>query len=676
MNFNFSQTDTDKKQYYSQTKNFQNNNDTIENEEYISDYKIEEEYKPLNKGQVLLERYIIKQNLGQDNFGSNWLALDIKYNNYVSIKINNSENKYLDEKNNEIDILEEIGEHNFDEDWIKSLKEYHKDEPLILTELENIEHSQVIQLLNTFVYNGHLCMVFEIMGNSLLELIKTYNYKGIPLPYVRIIVKQILIGLDFLHRICNIIHCNLKPENILVCLNKDELTTIEETGYLKEQEQEQENRKNNLNDYISNQSNKKVKNNMDNNNYIDMDIDDDGDEDKDSNFNIINKGDDDDDNYNLEDLIERPRILSVPKLNLETENENINNIFDIDIMSYSNDIQSYIKERKRITHDEKYRNKLIRKNKLLSKAKTEKEKKDIFLKLNKENNQIKEIDPDINVKICDLSSACKFNKRTNKFIQTREYRAPEIILGINYNETVDIWSLGCIVFELATGDLLFEPVNGPNYGKNDDQLAKFIQILGKMPKKLVLRGSNSNKFFNKSGKLQRIKEIKSINLKDILINKYYFKENEAQALTDFIMPMLEYYPEKRATARQMLRHPWLKMPSNFNYFMNEEEINKNNNKEKKGKNNINNYDNSDKEMNENNDVYSSDSELYKADDEDNDKKDFYKEYKDEEDSGDENPDKINIPNYNNSFAEYGQFIDLTNLDRANPQFDEILKNEN
>ena len=211
MNFNFSQTDTDKKQYYSQTKNFQNNNDTIENEEYISDYKIEEEYKPLNKGQVLLERYIIKQNLGQDIFGSNWLALDIKYNNYVSIKINNSENKYLDEKNNEIDILEEIGEHNFDEDWIKSLKEYHKDEPLILTELENIEHSQVIQLLNTFVYNGHLCMVFEIMGNSLLELIKTYNYKGIPLPYVRIIVKQILIGLDFLHRICNIIHCNLKP---------------------------------------------------------------------------------------------------------------------------------------------------------------------------------------------------------------------------------------------------------------------------------------------------------------------------------------------------------------------------------------------------------------------------------------------------------------------------------
>ena len=166
-------------------------------------------------------------------------------------------------------------------------------------------------------------------------------------------------------------------------------------------------------------------------------------------------------------------------------------------------------------------------------------------------------------------------------------------------------------------------------------------------------------------------------LQNSLHTKYYFKENEAQALNDFIMPMLEYYPEKRATARQMLKHPWLKMPSNFNYFMNEEEIKKYNIKEKIKKNNYSNKDDDkdDNEINEYNDVYSSDSELYKADDEDNDKKQVYNEFKNEDDSGDENPDKINIPNYNNSFAEYGQFIDLTNLDRANPQFDEIMKNE-
>ena len=332
---NFSKNSTDKKQNYSQINNFLNNNDIIENEECISDYKIEEEYN-LVKGQVLLERYIIKQSLGKDNFSSNWLALDIKYQNYVSIKIKNNEDKYINDKNNEIDILEEIGKHNFDKDWIKSLEEYHKDEPLILNELENIEHSKIIQLLNTFVYDGHLCMVFEIMGNSLLELIKAYNKKGIPLPYVRIIVKQILIGLDFLHRICNIIHGNLKPENILVCLNRDELITIDETGYLQEQENKKSKKdKKSIYNYNNDMDIEEHEDddiniiNKDNYNN-DMDIE----EDEDDNNNKINKDNYNNDNNNLEDLIERPRILSVPKLNLEIENESTNSICNIDIKSY------------------------------------------------------------------------------------------------------------------------------------------------------------------------------------------------------------------------------------------------------------------------------------------------------------------------------------------------------
>ena len=76
------------------------------------------------------------------------------------------------------------------------------------------------------------------------------------------------------------------------------------------------------------------------------------------------------------------------------------------------------------------------------------------------------------------------------------------------------------------------------------------------------------------------------------------------------------------------------------------------------------------------DVYSSDSSVYGGDidEEDNDK--YGKNKKDEEefdDSGDDNPDKVLIPNFNNSFAEYGQFVDLVSLDRANPQFDKIMK---
>jgi len=49
--------------------------------------------------------------------------------------------------------------------------------------------------------NGiHICMVFETLGDNLLKLVKQYDYKGIPLPIVKNIARQILVGLDYLHR--------------------------------------------------------------------------------------------------------------------------------------------------------------------------------------------------------------------------------------------------------------------------------------------------------------------------------------------------------------------------------------------------------------------------------------------------------------------------------------------
>ena len=79
--------------------------------------------------------------------------------------------------------------------------------------------------------------------------------------------------------------------------------------------------------------------------------------------------------------------------------------------------------------------------------------------------------------------------------------------------------------------------------------------------------------------MRRVKEIKYIPLFDILVHKYHFKEFEAKALSDFLMPMLEWYPERRASARELLRHPWLTMPANYDYHMSDTEIFKLNMKE-------------------------------------------------------------------------------------------------
>jgi len=73
-------------------------------------------------------------------------------------------------------------------------------------------------------------LIFEIMGMTLSNIIKRFNYKGVPLSYVKIITKQILIGLDYLYRFCGIIRTDLRPENIWICLTKKQIDEINETG--------------------------------------------------------------------------------------------------------------------------------------------------------------------------------------------------------------------------------------------------------------------------------------------------------------------------------------------------------------------------------------------------------------------------------------------------------------
>ena len=94
------------------------------------------------------------------------------------------------------------------------------------------------------------------------------------------------------------------------------------------------------------------------------------------------------------------------------------------------------------------------------------------------------------------------------------------------------------------------------------------------------------------------------------------KKNEAIALNDFLLPMLEYCPEKRATAKQMLSHPWLKMESKLNYIMSDWEIEKMNLIEETQKEKMND-DNINSELS-NNYIYTSEEELVEADEEDND----------------------------------------------------------
>ena len=629
----------------------------------------------------MINRYILKQKL-KNKF---WLCFDLRYGNYVSIKIKNISYGDIDNEDIEINFLKKIFKKNFDEDWMQSLKKYYKNNSYILSQINFEEHTNIIQMLNSFIYKEennediYLCNVYEIICISLQNFFDKYHKnniinknKGIPLPLVKIIAKEILIGLDFIHRFGEIIHNNLNMDNILIGLTKDELETIQETGYIYVEEEKSGNNIIDQDlikdlDYNSRQIKRKSdqriikrqekqlekmglspndKNKISNKNNINSNIDEIYKTLKNDYDNIKNE-------YNINELITRPRIASVPKKNIQK------NKYDFTINDYKYEIQSYINEKYKIKNDYNYRkNKFIKKI-LLEKFKGNKNRIEILKKLNKEyfiNGPL--LDSDIKIKIAGFKDYIKINsKEVNLNLKTRQkeqYLSPEIIFNSYYNETIDIWALACIIFELATGEALFDTKRDANFSQNENHILKFIEILGNIPNKLIKRMREPKMYFDMVKKLTKLKNIKRTSIKDLLIIKYNFEKEEAENLNDFLSQMLEYFPEKRATAQKMLSHPWL-----------------NNNKKDINFSKIN------KDINKKEDIYfhsnENNNEEYMADDEDNDKGEVYNEFGSEDESGDENPDKVIIPNFNNSFAEYGQFIDLTTLDKANPQFDEILK---
>ncbi|KAL9370519.1 hypothetical protein Peur_035659 [Populus x canadensis] len=374
----------------------------------------------------------------------------------------------------------------------------------------------VVKLLDHFKHSGpngqHVCMVFEYLGDNLLTLIKYSDYRGVPLHMAKEICFHILVGLDYLHRQLSIIHTDLKPENVLLLSMIDTSKDHRKSGaplilptsknkIVAESSSSKEIKS--LNGDLTRNQKKKIRKKA-----------------KKAAQSCAQKEASSENDAD-------PQPTSPEDSNVDAKSNEDSNGSVIKDDSANTDGQKDACQAKRSRRGSR-----STRQKLLAAA-------------------------DLKCKLVDFGNACWTYKQFTSDVQTRQYRCPEVLLGSKYSTPADLWSFACICFELATGDVLFDPHSGDNYDRDEDHLALMMELLGVMPRKVALGGRNSRDFFNRYGDLRHIRRLRFWPLTKVLMEKYDFSEQDANDLNNFLVPLLDFVPEKRPTPAQCLNHPWI-----------------------------------------------------------------------------------------------------------------------
>uniref|UniRef100_A0A8C7WW65 non-specific serine/threonine protein kinase n=1 Tax=Oryzias sinensis TaxID=183150 RepID=A0A8C7WW65_9TELE len=500
-------------------------------------------YHPVKIGDLFNGRYHVIRKLGWGHFSTVWLCWDIQVKNFVAMKVVKSAQHYTETALDEIKLL-------------RCVRESDPGDP---------NKDMVVQLIDDFKISGvngiHVCMVFEVLGHHLLKWIIKSNYQGLPLQCVKSIIRQVLQGLDYLHSKCKIIHTDIKPENILMCVDDAFVRrmAMEATEWQKAGAPPPSGSAGDISKNKKKKLKKKQKRQAELLERRMLEIEalereaekkegrakegeDRGQDEQDPSSPLQpqqaplpavpalvpgESDEDDDEEEDAEDEEDEGGGKGEARQVDESHLDHFVSVLYIETLQYS--VNRF----------------------LLSPA----------VRARAADLLINPLDPQnadsIRVKIADLGNACWVHKHFTEDIQTRQYRSIEVLIGAGYSTPADIWSTACMAFELATGDYLFEPHSGEDYSRDEDHIALITELLGKVPRKVIAAGKYSREFFSKKGDLRHITKLKPWSLFDVLVEKYGWSPEDASQFTQFLLPMLEMVPEKRASASECLNHPWI-----------------------------------------------------------------------------------------------------------------------
>ena len=138
-------------------------------------------------------------------------------------------------------------------------------------------------------------------------------------------------------------------------------------------------------------------------------------------------------------------------------------------------------------------------------------------------------------------------------VYTRSYRPPENIIHKIYSTKSDIWFLGCLLYELLTEEILFDiDIDSIDKNKRDrEHLRKMHQLLGHIPREMLHYHQLPEEVldFNRF-------EMEDMSLRDNLTSSFDIPENELDLIEDLMFKILEYNPEVRYSATDILKHKW------------------------------------------------------------------------------------------------------------------------
>ncbi|XP_019346423.2 dual specificity tyrosine-phosphorylation-regulated kinase 1B [Alligator mississippiensis] len=181
------------------------------------------------------------------------------------------------------------------------------------------------------------------------------------------------------------------------------------------------------------------------------------------------------------------------------------------------------------------------------------------------------------IKIVDFGSSCQLGQRIYQYIQSRFYRSPEVLLGLPYDLAIDMWSLGCILVEMHTGEPLFS-------GSNEaDQMSRIVEVLGLPPPHMLEQAPKARKYFDKLPEggwaLKKSKEAKkeykvpgTRRLHEVLgvesggpggrrAGEQGHTPSDYLKFKDLVLRMLDYEPRSRITPFYALQHNFFKKTS-------------------------------------------------------------------------------------------------------------------